>query len=97
MGTGDGDACATELRPFVFDVSKIDGRSNVELMGDTPESQPLLELLGRDLITRVLVQTPTLCVYQRPPSPESRSSRTATACSRSTTSCAASCGSATGV
>ena len=66
---GDAGAAAAELRPFVFDVSSIVGRSNVEMMGDTPESQPLLELLGRDLVTRVLVQTPTLCVYHETAQP----------------------------
>ena len=58
-----------ELRPFVFDVTAIDGHTNVELIGDTEETQPFLELLGRDLVTRTIVQTPELCVYHETAKP----------------------------
>lgn len=56
-------------RPFVFDVSKIEGQTNLELMGDAPEAQQLLDLLGRDLVTRTLVQTPELTVYHETAAP----------------------------
>ena len=58
-----------QLRPFVFDVSTIEGHTNVELIGDTEETQPFLELLGRDLVTRTIVQTPELCVYHETAKP----------------------------
>jgi hypothetical protein len=58
-----------ELRPFVFDVAAIDGHTNVELIGDTEETQPFLELLGRDLVTRTIVQTSELCVYHETAKP----------------------------
>ena len=61
-----------ELSPFVFDVASIPGHTNVEMMGDSPEAQHFLELLGRDLVTRVLVQTPKLCVYHETAKPGER-------------------------
>jgi hypothetical protein len=64
-----GQADEPELRPFIFDVNGIAGYTNVEMMGDTPESEHFLELLGRDLVTRVLVQTPKLCVYHETAKP----------------------------
>lgn len=57
------------LKPFFFDVATIEGHSNLELMGDGPEVQEFLEVLGRDLVTRVLVQTPELCVYHETAQP----------------------------
>ena len=54
---------------FVFDVAGIPGHTNVEMIGDTPETQHFLELLGRDLVTKVLVQTPQLCVYHETAKP----------------------------
>lgn len=56
-------------RPFVFDVSEIPGQSNLELLGDAPEAQALLDLLGRDLVTRTIVQTPELTVYHETAAP----------------------------
>jgi hypothetical protein len=58
-----------ELSSFVFDVASIPGHTNVEMIGDSPEAQHFLELLGRDLVTRVLVQTPELCVYHETAKP----------------------------
>jgi hypothetical protein len=61
-----------QLSPFVFDVASIPGHTNVEMMGDSPEAQHFLELLGRDLVTKVLVQTPELCVYHETAKPGER-------------------------
>ena len=36
----------TGLSPFVFDVASIPGHTNVEMMGDSPEAEHFLELLG---------------------------------------------------
>jgi hypothetical protein len=57
------------LRPFVFDVATIEGYTNGDMLGDAPEADAYLELLGRDLVTRVLVQTPELCVYHETAKP----------------------------
>ena len=54
---------------FIFDVASISGHTNVEMMGDSPEAEHFLELLGRDLVTKVLVQTPELCVYHETAKP----------------------------
>jgi hypothetical protein len=56
-------------RPFIFDVADIPGHTNEELMGGSPDADHLLELLGRDLVTRMLVQTPQLCVYHETAKP----------------------------
>ncbi len=73
MTAPDGPAIEDErLEPFIFDVASIEGRTNVDLLGDTEESAPYLELLGRDLITRTLVQTPQLCVYHETAKPGER-------------------------
>ena len=65
LATPDGEAPSA----FIFDVATIPGHTNVEMIGDTPETQSFLELLGRDLVTRVLVQTPQLCVYHETAKP----------------------------
>jgi len=52
-----------DLRPFVFDVAAVPGRTNAEMLAGVDGADDLLELLGRDLVTRTLVQTPRLCVY----------------------------------
>ncbi|MDA8044764.1 MAG: cupin domain-containing protein [Actinomycetota bacterium] len=59
-------------RPFVFDVATTPGQTNVDLLGDTEESAPYLELLGRDLVTRTLVQSDKLCVYHESAQPGER-------------------------
>jgi hypothetical protein len=51
------------LKPFVFDVAAIDGYTNAELLGGSDDGDALLELLGRDLITKALVMTDKLSVY----------------------------------
>ena len=56
-------------RPFIFDVSEIAGQTNLELMGEAPEAQALLDLLGRNLVTRTIVQTPELTVYHETAAP----------------------------
>jgi hypothetical protein len=60
------------LRPFVFDVATIPGHTNAELMGGLENADELFELLGRDLVTRTLVQTPQLCVYHETAKPGER-------------------------
>jgi hypothetical protein len=67
-GTPD-NAGRDPLRPFVFDVASIPGRTNSEMLEGVEEADRLLELLGRDLVTRTLVQTPKLCVYHETAKP----------------------------
>jgi hypothetical protein len=56
-------------RPFVFDVATTAGRTNAEMLAGVEDADHLLELLGRDLVTRTLVQTPSLCVYHETAKP----------------------------
>jgi hypothetical protein len=58
-----------ELRPFVFDVDKIEGHTNADLLSSLPNADEMYELLGRDLVTKMLVQTPQLCVYHEQAKP----------------------------
>lgn len=58
-----------ELRSYVFDVSTIDGQTNYDLMKDYPDADNLFQLLGRDLVTRILVQTDKLAVYHETAKP----------------------------
>jgi hypothetical protein len=61
-----------ELRPFVFDVGQIEGHTNSELLASLPNADEMYELLGRDLVTKMLVQTPLLCVYHEQAKPGER-------------------------
>jgi len=60
---------AEELRPFIFDVAETPGHTNEEMMGASPDAEALFALLGRDLVTKVLVSTPKLCVYHESAKP----------------------------
>jgi hypothetical protein len=57
------------LRPFVFDVATTPAHTNAELLASYDNADELYELLGRDLVTRMLVQTPQLCVYHETAQP----------------------------
>lgn len=59
-------------RPYVFDVESIEGHTNADLLGGAPNAEELFELLGRDLVTKVLVQTPELAVYHESAKPGER-------------------------
>ena len=72
MAATDPEQASAPLGPFVFDVAETPGYTNVEMMGDLPDAEQLLELLGRDLVTKVLVQTPSLCVYHESARPGER-------------------------
>lgn len=60
------------LRPFVFDVAGTPGHTNAELLGGSEDADFYFELLGRDLVTKALVQTPKLCVYHETAKPGER-------------------------
>lgn len=69
---GPGEQPPEPLRPFVFDVATTPGHTNEELLGASPDAEFLFELLGRDLVTKILVQTPQLCVYHESAKPGER-------------------------
>jgi hypothetical protein len=60
------------LRPYVFDVAAVEGHTNAEMLAGAPDAEHYLELLGRDLVTRTLVQTDKLCVYHETAKPGER-------------------------
>jgi hypothetical protein len=60
------------LRPFVFDVAAVPGVTNEEMLAGASGAEELFELLGRDLVTRTLVQTDRLCVYHETAKPGER-------------------------
>jgi hypothetical protein len=66
---GNADRGEERLRPFVFDVGATEGYTNADLLGDAENADELFEVLGRDLVTRALVQTPKLCVYHETAKP----------------------------
>jgi hypothetical protein len=60
------------LRPFVFDIAEIPGHTNADLLADADDADYYFELLGRDLVTRTLVQTAKLSVYHETAKPGER-------------------------
>jgi hypothetical protein len=68
MATTDSDDAAPP-RSFIFDVAEIEGHTNEEMLRDSPEAEFLFGLLGKDLLTKVLVQTPELSVYHETAKP----------------------------
>jgi hypothetical protein len=60
------------LRPFVFDTAEIPGYTNADLLGQADGADYYFELLGRDLVTKTLVQTPKLSVYHETAKPGER-------------------------
>ncbi len=63
---------ADALLPFVFDVAAVPGVTNEEMLAGASGAEELFELLGRDLVTRTLVQTDRLCVYHETAKPGER-------------------------
>ena len=63
------DPSEEQLRPFVFDVATTEGHTNEELLQAFPNADELYEVLGRDLVTKTLVQTPKLAVYHESAKP----------------------------
>jgi hypothetical protein len=50
------------LGQFFFDIAELPGMTNQELLADWPNADELFDLLGRDLVTKFIVQTPELSV-----------------------------------
>jgi hypothetical protein len=72
MAGDEPEATEQTLRPFVFDVATVPGHTNAELLGGSDDAEFYFELLGRDLVTRALVQTPKLSVYHATAQPGER-------------------------
>jgi hypothetical protein len=57
------------LEPFFYDVAALPGHTIVDLVG---ENEELIDLFGRDLVTKTIVQTPELSVYHESARPGER-------------------------
>ena len=66
---GSGDA---PLKPFVFDIVQIDGFTIADIAGDGPDAEWMFDLFGRDLSSKMIVQTPTLTVLHETAPPGER-------------------------
>jgi hypothetical protein len=62
----------TPAESFFFNVADLPGHTIVDLVGDGPEAAPMIELFGRDLVTRAIVQTPSLSVFHETAKPGER-------------------------
>jgi hypothetical protein len=58
-----------KLQPFFFDTAEIHGYTNLDLMGGLPDAEHWFGLLGRDLVTKPIVQTPTFSVFHESAKP----------------------------
>jgi hypothetical protein len=61
-----------ELKPFFFDIEKIDGYTIADVAGEGEEAEKVFDLFGRDLYTRQIVMTPTLSVFHETAKPNDR-------------------------
>ncbi len=51
------------LRPFFFDVAEIPGYTIADIFGGADDAEQYFEVFGRDLLTKVIVQTPQFSVF----------------------------------
>jgi len=55
-----------------FDTAQLPGYTIVDLAGDGPEGQEMIELFGRDLVTKTILQSPKLSVFHEKAKPGER-------------------------
>ena len=60
------------LRPFFYDVAELPARTIVDLVGDGEDAQPIIDLFGRDLLTKTIVHSPKLSVFHETAKPGER-------------------------
>ena len=51
------------LRPFFFDVAEIPGYTISDIFGESDDAEHYYGIFGRDLLTKVIVQTPDFSVF----------------------------------
>jgi hypothetical protein len=59
-------------RQFFFDVNDIKGHTIVDLMGESEDAEQYYDLFGRDLLTKVILQSPQLSIYHETANPGER-------------------------
>jgi hypothetical protein len=60
------------LEPFFYDIAQLPGYTIVDLLGDSPESEQIFDVFGRDLVTKAIVHSPKLSVYHESAKPGER-------------------------
>ncbi len=88
------------VRPFFYSIADLPAASISQMLDQTDSSeedkQAMYDIFGRDLMTKVILQSPNLSVFHEEAKPGNRSSPTGMARTRSPTSCGAPCTTATG-
>ena len=59
-------------RTSFFDVADLPGHTIVDLVGDGPDGAPLIDLFGRDLVTRTILLSDDLSVFHETAKPGER-------------------------
>jgi hypothetical protein len=60
------------LRSFFFDIADINGYTIADMLGDSKDSEMYFDLFGRDLVTKVILQSPRLSVFHESAKPGER-------------------------
>ncbi len=60
------------LRSFFFDTADIPGYTIADMLGDSKDSEMYFDLFGRDLVTKVILQSPRLSVFHESAKPGER-------------------------
>jgi hypothetical protein len=71
----DAEIEHTELKPFFYSIDEIPAHSiaqMVEGLGDEDAKQTMYDIFGRDLMTKVILQSPTLSVFHELAEPGER-------------------------
>lgn len=74
MGTTEEvtDEVAAPLKPFFYDTAQLPGYTIADLMGDGPEAEQMLDVFGRDLVTKTIIQTDQFAVFHESAKPGER-------------------------
>lgn len=60
------------IKPFFFDVAELEGHTIEELFEDSDDAEEMYELFGKDLVTRMILLSPSLTVVHETGDPGER-------------------------
>ena len=63
---------AEDPAPFFFDTAELPSYTIADMLGDSPDSEMYFDLFGRDLATKVILQSPQLSVFHESAKPGER-------------------------
>jgi hypothetical protein len=55
-----------------FDIAQLPAYTIADIAGDGPQAEQMIELFGRDLVTKTILQSPALSVYHESAKPGER-------------------------